>query len=153
MLPYFKKHLNEVKDPNCVAGFPMKIFSDFKEDLTIKFNLTDEEWEKLSTSDCNEQITEFAKSKWISILEQILFSLEYVVNNEEPPEHLFEENPDYDPNKPEEIEWAEADEQGRVKMIRDNFKRKINAQKLRVFEERIDSGFELMGKYWRCLWW
>ncbi len=150
ILPYMKQFKAHEK-----MGIPGMIYGDtYKQemlDLGYTWNADTHCWEGEINGVKAEDVL---SKKWDSIIDEIIFALEYTVNNE-PTEDCMVPNPDYNP---EQKEWMYSidcpDHEGfkEIKFNDDYGKTKLDMDLLRAKEERVANGYKLLGEYWRNIW-
>lgn len=103
----------------------------------------------------DEEIEEYLFKRWDEIVQQILFAVKHIaVDNEERPEYCYDPNPHYDPKQTDPFYFVDT-EDGKyreLKFNKDYGKTNLNHERAREFDERVATGFELLGAYWRNLW-
>lgn len=109
----------------------------------------------LKTGD-DEELEKQLFAHWKEIIDHVLFAIEWVgIKQEEYPEHLYDPNPNYDPNQNEPFRTIPCeDHSGYLELIfnEDYGETKLNSKRAQEFEQYISKGFELLGLYWRSFW-
>lgn len=126
--------------------YPGMLLAEFKEQLIAEGYQWDEgRWAFKAESDADERI----KQLWLGILENMLFSFEWVVQGEPIPEDCMRPNPLYDPK----AEMFLSCEDGKHSILNPaHGETEVDRDKYRELEDRVQRGFDYFGKYFRCLW-
>ena len=121
------------------------MLTEFKEQLIAEGYQWDEGVWAFKESDADERIKEL----WLGILEEMLFSFEWVVRGEPIPEDCMRPNPQYDP----QAEMVLPCEDGKLFTLNPAYgETEVDREKNRELEKRVQNGFDYFGRYFRCLW-
>ncbi len=149
ILPYLKQFKKNEK-----MGIPANIYNEnYKQEmLDLGYTFDDNTFTWHGTVN-GIKADDYLSSKWDKIIDEIIFALEYTVNNE-PTEDCEVPNLKYNPNQKEVLAHTVPDENGYLKLEfnEDYGKMRIDMDLLKAKQERVRNGFKLMGEYWQSIW-
>lgn len=151
ILPYLKQYRKHEK-----SGVPMAVYTDENygaemRGLGYTWDANSHNWE--GTVDGIEA-HRYMSHKWDKIIDEMIFALEYTAKDD-PDDDCMVPNPLYNPDQKECFFTTPIDD-GRgcseLKFNEDYGETKIDMDLLRAKGERVQKGYDLLGKYWQSIW-
>jgi hypothetical protein len=143
--PRLQAYVKAYRSGKLAGMYPSQVLAEFKDEVIAEGHQWDEVRWAFKDSDADERI----KQLWLGILENMLFSFEWVVQGEPIPEDCMRPNPRYDPK----AEMFLPCEDGRHSMLNPAHREtEVDTDKYRELENKVQRGFDYFGKYFRCLW-